>query len=348
MNNMNKVTRFDEIVGQNRVVRILIRMLERGRMAHAMLFTGIDGCGRRTTATVLAMTLNCRNLDAGVSCGHCGSCRKILSGNHPDVVSIVAAGAYIKIDQIRALRKQLRFAPIEGGYRIIIVNDAHKMNPEASNALLKTLEEPPDDTHIVLTAPETNDLVETIVSRCQHVAFRPIGANTIAAFLQEQESMAPDTARCIALLAGGSLGKALGADAQNWAARRSTLMKTLATISDAPLPALFDFAEDLSSDKNKIQETLGLVSLWYRDLLMSKLCPHHVLNKDYDADIVKNASRYDVGDILRKLSAVFSTQRNISRNANSRLALDVLSLQLGSVGVRGFTQERQGAIGVSS
>lgn len=332
--------RFDQIVGQDRVIRILTRMLERGRVAHALLFTGIDGCGRRTTANALAMTLNCRNPDAGAPCGRCGPCRKILSGNHPDVISIFPAGVYIKIDQIRSLRKQLRFAPLEGGYRIITVNDAQTMNPEASNALLKTLEEPPDDTHIVLTAPETTDLMETIVSRCQHLAFRPIAADTIAAFLHKHRSMSPDAVRCIAMLAGGSLGKALCEDTEKWAARRGTIMKTLAVISNAPLPALFDFAEDLYRDKNRVQEMLDLVSLWYRDLLMGKVCPHHILNKDYAADIMQNASQHELEDVLKKLSVVFSTGQSLSRNANGRLALDVLSLQLGAVGDREFTKKQ--------
>lgn len=325
---------FDDIVGQDAAIRILIRMLKRDRVPHALLFTGIDGAGRQTTAKALAMAMNCRECDVGVPCGHCSACSKMLSHNHPDLTVVDPSGTMIKIDQIRSLRKLLRYAPVEGGYRIIIVNDAQAMNPEASNAMLKMLEEPPNDTHVILTAPEPTDLLETIVSRCQHVPFRPISVETIVGFLKQVKDMDGDTARCIAILSKGSLGKALSADAENWMAWRTKLMERLLHISKASIPSLFALAENLSHDKDGLQEALDMVNIWFRDLLIWKFCPDNILNKDYAVQIEQNSSKLSQDDLLKNIAAVVSAQQKISRNANRRLALDVLMMELGDVGDR--------------
>jgi DNA polymerase-3 subunit delta' len=171
---------FQSIIGQERAIRLLSRMLHNDRLVHALVFTGIDGIGRQTTAKALAMAVNCANRVDVSACNACRSCQKVISGNHPDVIIVEPSGAFIKIDQVRSLRQQLRFAPLERGRRVIIINDAQTMNAEASNAMLKILEEPPKDTHIILTASQVTDLLPTIASRCQHIGFRPIPVAKIA------------------------------------------------------------------------------------------------------------------------------------------------------------------------
>ena len=180
---------FDAIIGQKRAKRLLTRMVEKDRVAHALLFTGIDGIGKKTAAKAMAMALNCRKTTGVLACKKCPSCRKMLSDNHPDLITVEPSGIFIKIDQVRTLRRRLMFAPIHGGRRMVIVNDAHTMNAEASNAMLKMLEEPPDNTHWVLTAPQTSDLIPTIVSRCQHIAFEPLSFETIVQVLRKNQEM---------------------------------------------------------------------------------------------------------------------------------------------------------------
>jgi DNA polymerase-3 subunit delta' len=329
-----KIIGFDDIIGQGAAVRILKRMLARGRVPHALLFTGIDGTGRQTTAKALAMALNCRARHSGKACRRCDACRKMISFNHPDLMVIEPSGVTIKIDQIRSLRKQLRYAPVEGGFRIIILNDAQTMNLEASNAMLKMLEEPPDNTHIILTAPEPSDLLATIVSRCQQVAFRPISPNSIDTFLQQEKGMDGATARAMAVLSKGSLGAALCADAAVSMARREALMGQLVSMSEASIPALFGLAEELSRGKEELQETLDMMLTWFRDVLVWKWCPENILNTDHAVHIEEASEKRSEDDLLNIIAVVSSTQQKISKNANRRLALEVLLMTLGDVAAR--------------
>jgi DNA polymerase-3 subunit delta' len=323
---------FESIVGQEWAIRILTRMLHNHRLAHALLFTGIDGVGRQTTAKALAMALNCLS-PVGVSpCTECGSCRKVISGNHPDVVVVKASGAFIKIDQVRSLRKHLRFAPLEGGRRVIIINDGQTMNPEACNALLKILEEPPRDTHIILTASQTTDLLPTIVSRCQHIPFRPIATAKIAEVLVASKGLDEDRATTLAVLAKGSLGRALAADTEQWMTWRQDLLERVAAMSTEPIEALFNFSQTLSRDKDRLDDALDVMVMWFRDALVCKFLPEKILNKDFSKDIERISGELSVDELLKKMAAAFAAQTAIARNVNSRLALDVMMMRLRSGG----------------
>ena len=172
---------FESVIDQQKPIGILRALLEQSSVAHALLFTGIDGVGKQKTARMFAMAVNCElyrgdttsqiSVDS-VPCGQCVSCRKITSGNHPDVLHIQPQGNLIRIDQIRALGRTLAMKPYEARYRVVMISDGHRMNPESANALLKMLEEPPEQTLLVLTASETADLLPTVVSRCQLVPSR--------------------------------------------------------------------------------------------------------------------------------------------------------------------------------
>lgn len=320
---------FESIVGQEHAIRLLTRMLQRDRLPHALLFTGIDGIGRQSTAKALAMALNCTKPPDRVSaCRTCRSCRKVISGNHPDVITITPSGLFIRIGQVRSLRKKLRFAPMEGRRRVIIINDGQAMNPEASNAMLRILEEPPDNTHIILTASQATDLLGTIVSRCQHIAFWPIAASKIADVLCVRKGLDQDTATAIAILAKGSLGKALSADTKEWMGWRRSLLEHVGSISTVSTQALFAFAEALAHDKDKLQDALDMIIIWFRDILICKFCPEKVLNMDYMEDVQHKSRELSVEDLLGKIVTVFAAQRAILKNVNRRLALEVMMMRL--------------------
>ena len=165
---------FSEIIGQPKAVKLLNRSLTSGRLAHAYLFTGPDGVGKNTTARSMAGLLLCDNTSGTDPCGFCPGCQKFASGNHPDFLHIKPQGAVIKIDQVRELKKALSFSPFEAEYRVTILEDVHTMRREAANSLLKLLEEPPPDNILLLTADESEQLLTTIVSRCQVIPFSPI------------------------------------------------------------------------------------------------------------------------------------------------------------------------------
>jgi DNA polymerase-3 subunit delta' len=320
--------RFESIIGQERAVRLLSGMLRKDRLPHALLFTGVDGVGRQTTAKALAMVLNCKNPVDISPCEVCSSCKKILSDNHPDVIIVRPEGAFIRIDQVRSLRKQLRFSPMEGRRRVIIINDGQAMNAEASNALLKILEEPPHDTHIILTALQITDLLPTVVSRCHPVSFRPIPAKKIAEALVSWRGLDHHQATALSVLAGGSLGKALASDPEEWAAWRHDLLERLASMGEERVEGLFAFSQTLAHDKDRLEDALGVLGIWFRDLMVSKFLPESILNRDFAEEIQASSEKLPVHEVLQKITAVAAARRAVLKHANPRLVLDVLMMRL--------------------
>lgn len=319
---------FESIIGQDRPIRFLTQMLRKGTIPHALLFTGIDGIGKRKTALSLGMALNCPNPVDVSACGKCPSCHKILSGTHPDTMTIEPDGAFIKIDQVRTISRELRFAPLEGRRRVVIIHDAQTMNLEASNAILKILEEPPGHTILILTASQTSDLLPTIVSRCQQVAFGPIPYEKVADALMDQRGMKRETATTLAMATKGSLGKALSVDEEKWAVWRANLLEQIASLSIRSIQAVFAFALTLSGDKERLADALDMILTWFRDALMCKVSPERVVNKDL-MDRMLNASKgQSVRELLSKVEIVQSAQTSISRNANPRLVVEVMMMRL--------------------
>src|SRR5271154_3470631 len=161
---------FAEVAGQQHVTRTLANAVQSGRVAHAYIFSGARGVGKTTTARILAKALNCAKGPAAEPCNECDSCKEITSGSSLDVLEIDAASNR-GIDQVRELRDMVRYAPAGGRYKVVLLDEAHMLTPEASNALLKTLEEPPDKVVFIMATTQPEDLVATIRSRSQHFHF---------------------------------------------------------------------------------------------------------------------------------------------------------------------------------
>jgi DNA polymerase III subunit gamma/tau len=204
---------FADVVGQQHVTRTLSNAILSGRVAHAYIFSGARGVGKTTTARVLAKALNCSKGPAAEPCNECDSCREIGLGNSMDVIEIDAASNR-GIDQIRELREMVRYAPAGGRYKVVILDEAHMLTDEASNALLKTLEEPPDKVIFVMATTEPESLAETIRSRSQHFHFRALSFLEIVNALEQicvKESLTAEAGALavMARAAEGSLRDAL-------------------------------------------------------------------------------------------------------------------------------------------
>src|SRR5208282_2548492 len=169
---------FADVVGQQHVTRTLANAVQSGRVAHAYIFSGARGVGKTTTARILAKALNCVKGPTAEPCNECDSCLEITAGNSLDVIEIDAASNR-GIDQVRELRDMVRYAAAGGRYKVVILDEAHMLTTEASNALLKTLEEPPDKVIFVMATTQPEDLVETIRSRSQHFHFRALAFGEI-------------------------------------------------------------------------------------------------------------------------------------------------------------------------
>src|SRR4030042_1563823 len=179
---------FSRIVGQERAVQLLKQAITREKMPHAYLFVGVPGVGRTTTALALAQALNCEAPENHEGCGRCKPCRQLLGGNFPDVELVEPDGQSIKIEQVRELERRFAYKPVAGRYRVTVVRPAEAMTEEASNAVLKTLEEPPAGNVLILNGTEPSNLLPTIVSRCQKVVFRRIPPPAIEQWLVAKKS----------------------------------------------------------------------------------------------------------------------------------------------------------------
>jgi DNA polymerase-3 subunit delta' len=330
------VSGFESIIDQHKPIRLLSAFLQKGTTPHALLFTGIEGVGKRMTALTFAMACNCMNAKQGTQhqdtasnpCLRCRSCRKIKSGNHPDIIFIKPSGPFIRINQIRSLCHTLSMKPYEARQRVVILSEAQAMNPEAGNALLKVLEEPPERTLLILTAIQISDLLPTIVSRCQLIRFNPISLKSIAGFLVEKKGIAPDDAMILATLANGSLSKAILMNQADWIKRRNWLIDEIEALPSRSVGPRLAFAERLAKNKDVLADSLEVIKLWLRDLVIYHYDPAKVINRDLVDKIRSAAQRTRVESILSKLDAILSAQKNMSANSNLRLTLEVLTFRL--------------------
>jgi DNA polymerase-3 subunit delta' len=241
-------------------------------------------------------------------------------------------GPFIRIDQIRELCRILSMRPYEADYRTVVISDAHCMNVEAANALLKMLEEPPDRTVLILAAATTADLLPTIVSRCRHIRFHPIPISHLVRELTQTHGMDPEDAYTLSVMAGGSLSKAYELSRNNWVNRRKWFLhgcNALLSHNDDESPQeIFAMASMLSSDKDLVADALELLKTIYRDALIYRYQPENLLNPDAKRWITGMAGDRTEEAIMKAMEAIDGTQNRIRANANVRLALETLFLTL--------------------
>lgn len=325
---------FAEILGQGLATEILNKAIQRGKLAHAYLFHGIEGVGKEKAARTLAKAVNCHSLKGVEPCAQCPSCLKIEAGNHPDVNLIQPEGAFIRIEQIRSLQKQMIHKPLEGRYRVAIVTSAHLLNRESANCLLKTLEEPPQTSVIILIATNISRLLPTIVSRCQAVSFRPLPPEVIADYLSSSDSVRfpPEKAALLASLSTGSLGRAIKLAASPVMEMRTELCKRLISISRKNLEEALILAGNLAAQKEELPQILDLLKTYFRDMLFLKqgIDKKYLINKDLDQIFGEGVQRWNHEQLTSSLELLSRAEQGLSRNYNRQLMLENVFLQLAS------------------
>src|SRR6266850_163072 len=240
---------FSRLIGNDEVKESLRHLLKSGRVPGSLLFTGEVGIGKKLFALELAKAMNCRHRVGVEACDDCSSCKRIsrstfppfgkddddkerlIWSEHADVAMARAYKNIIRVPVMRELEREANFRPFEGAARIFIVEDADTMNPQASNALLKTLEEPPPTSHLILTTSNPTALLPTIRSRCQTIRFAPIPHEAIETFLVKEKKLPPADAALLSRTAGGSLGRALGTDIDTYRERRDSMVAVLTALA---------------------------------------------------------------------------------------------------------------------
>jgi DNA polymerase-3 subunit gamma/tau len=344
---------FDDLVGQQHVTETLKNAIKNDRVAHAYIFSGARGVGKTTAARILAKALNCVKGPTAQPCGECDSCNEIAAGTSLDVIEIDAASNR-GIDQIRELREMVRYAPAASRSKVVILDEAHMLTGEASNALLKTLEEPPDRVIFVMATTQPEDLVDTIRSRSQHFHFRALTFAEIAGHLEEiaqKENLKiePGAMAVISRMAEGSLRDALSLLEQARAYCGDTIpdkevRDLLGVVPDDALEELVGAISEGSADR-----ALGLVHTFQkegrnlqhfcreairhmRNLLIARTCGADsdliAATPDQRPPLAKAAALFSEEDLTRFFQILLQTDDDLRRKPDPRVHLEMGLLRL--------------------
>jgi DNA polymerase-3 subunit delta' len=322
-----------KLYGHDTAIALLKRQVQPEKLRHAYLITGPEGVGRRSLALAFAQALNCLNPGTqGDFCGECLLCRQIQAEAFADLTMITAeAGKELKIDQIRAMQQSLALKPYQSRYRIVIIQDFQKATVSASNALLKSLEEPPSHAVIILTADAAESLLATIVSRCELVRLRPASMQTSLKALQETGLSAQEATR-LAHLCGGRLGlaKRLMED-EDLIAERLEMLDQLLELLPLKRRERLQWCEAYLRQKAASRELVAsLVPIWlsfWRDVLISVTAAElPLVNLDRKAELAAVAEQMTAAESLALLRAHEAALEQAEAYVNARLLLENLVL----------------------
>jgi DNA polymerase-3 subunit delta' len=320
------------LVGHEWAVEMLKRHVTNGTTRHAYLFAGPPGLGRRTLALRFAQALNCpRPLEPGVPCGGCRDCKQIAAMRHADltVVQAETEGGILKVDQIRQARKTLTLKPYQSNYRVALFLRFQEANDNAANALLKTLEEAPSYAVLILTADNPEQLLPTIVSRCEVLRLRPLRVEEVQKEL-ETRGLETSKAKLIAHISGGRFGYALRLlEDESLLGMREERLNDLQHLISASRVEKFVYAEKLAKDKESMRQAILIWLSYWRDLMLKTArAGTPLVNVDRGAEIEDLAQRLDLSSARRMVSGLEDVLEKMERNVNSRLLAEVLLLDL--------------------
>ncbi len=326
-----------QTIGQPEAQTLLKSSLKKGNLAHAYLFVGPQHVGKTTLAIDLARALNCQNIDP--PCGECNSCLRVIDGKHADVVLVDLnqgrspgdnTRTKISIDDIRELERHASLSPYEGKFKVFIINDVENLSDEAANCFLKTLEEPPSGVIFLLLTSDESKLLPTLVSRCQRIELKPIPYRDIEKILIESRGIDEKSARFLARLSGGCLGWALTVSVdESPLQKRAQKLSELFPLLRANWEERFAYASQIENDRKAVKELICLWITWWHDVMLVKCnCVEAITNIDYIDLLHEWARLLDLADIKNFIHRLEESLKNISKNANLHLLIDVLMLDM--------------------
>ena len=343
---------FDKLIGNDNIKDVLRRLSAAKRVPNALLFAGESGVGKKRFAFETAKSFVCQTPKNFEACDSCASCRradkftypksddrdgfkKVIFSEHPDIGLVVPYNKNILVDAIRDLETEANFRPYQAAARFFVIDDADKMNDSASNALLKTLEEPPAASHLFLITSRPDALLPTIRSRCQTLRFAPVKTQEIENYLLKNKQLAPADAALSARLANGKLGSAMQTDLEKFRANRAAMLGVLEHILIKENRAeLLRVAEEMNDAKNKDEFETRLDIL--QNLIHDVWTIRHgadaklLINLDILSNLQKFAEKSDARKLAAWLSEIETLRENLAFNLNKKIAADALFMQMAS------------------
>ncbi len=319
--------KFQDIVGQEQITGHLQNAIRMGKVSHAYIIQGEAGSGKKLLADTFATTLQCE--EGGIEpCGHCQSCKQAVSGNHPDIRRVTHEKASISVDDIRLqLNNDILVKPYSRPYKVYIIDEAEKMTEQAQNAMLKTIEEPPEYAIIILLTVNAKLLLPTILSRCILLNVRPVARGQITRLLTEQYGIASFMAEVAADFADGVPGKAIAyAQSGEFVDLKDEVIKLLKRLTSTAAEELYKKVKEWAGRKAELPDILSLINLWCRDVLVMKSTKgagRPVFHEE-ERELIALAERMSYVSIEKCIDAIEVTRQRMSANVNLEVSLEML------------------------
>ena len=323
---------FSEIVGHEQIKEHMQAAIRDKKPFHAYLFQGEEGVGKEALARTFAAGLQCQSESADKPCKECVSCRQMESGNQPDVIWVTREKASLGVDEIREqLCNTMDIKPFSSPYKIYLVPEAEKMTEAAQNALLKTIEEPPEYGIVILMTSNISALLPTIQSRCLTMEFRPLSTAVVESYVKEHCQVPDYQARASAAFAQGNLGKAMRyAKSEDFIERKDHIISLLRHVEQMDLSEMLAVIKDLGTRKDEVRDYIDLMVLWYRDVLLFKATKdiNQLLFQDEASYISREASHRSYEKIEEILQAFEKAKVRLRANVNFEITMELMLLAL--------------------
>ena len=323
---------FSEIVGHEQIKEHMQAAIRDKKPFHAYLFQGEEGVGKEALARTFAAGLQCQSESTDKPCKECVSCRQMESGNQPDVIWVTREKASLGVDEIREqLCNTMDIKPFSSPYKIYLVPEAEKMTEAAQNALLKTIEEPPEYGIVILMTSNISALLPTIQTRCLTMEFRPLSTAVVESFVKEHCQVPDYQARASAAFAQGNLGKAMRyAKSEDFIERKDHIISLLRHVEQMDLSEMLAVIKDLGTRKDEVRDYIDLMVLWYRDVLLFKATKdiNQLLFQDEASYISREASHRSYEKIEEILQAFEKAKVRLRANVNFDITMELMLLTL--------------------
>ncbi len=319
---------FKEIIGHESLIHHLQVAIRQDKVSHAYLFQGEALCGKKLVAQAFAKALLCEN-EKGEACGVCHSCKQAESGNHPDIIRVIPSKeTVLSVEDVRTqINADISIKPYQSRYKIYLIADGDRMNEAAQNALLKTMEEPPEYAVLVIMTTNAEHFLPTIRSRCVTLNFRWVSDGQIREYLMKQYQLTDYRAAEVVSFAQGNVGKAIMlASSSLFTDLRDRLLSCLRKISERNILEISQETQELMAIAEEKTVLLDMMTVWFRDVLLYKTTKNNrfLIFKDSEADIKREAKRISESGLAAIFEAIKQAKQRIKSNVSPQLTMEVL------------------------